>query len=129
MHGVNKNVKKGANVDAQDSAGNAALHFAAKRGGPQLVDFLLSKGASVDAQNLQGDTPLHLACVASASKISGGQCVKLLLDAGANRDLENKNGKKPFAVVEDLCKNYTLNEAQKTTLKVVNKRLITTKST
>jgi ankyrin repeat protein len=65
-------------VNAVDAAGNTALHWAAYRNHPQLVEFLLSMGANPNVENnTDGQTPLHWACV------SGNVlCAKTLLNEG-----------------------------------------------
>jgi ankyrin repeat protein len=51
---------QGVGVNATDPNGNTALHWAAYKRHPHIVDYLLSKGASVTIRNKQtGQTPLH----------------------------------------------------------------------
>uniref|UniRef100_A0A7S0X3F6 Uncharacterized protein n=1 Tax=Mantoniella antarctica TaxID=81844 RepID=A0A7S0X3F6_9CHLO len=51
----------GANVNATDSDGWTALHFAAGDGTPALVALLLSKGLKADVQDKDGVTPVDMA--------------------------------------------------------------------
>ncbi len=106
-----------ADVNAPDSAGNTALHFAALNHDLAAVTALLAAGATVDARNAAQATPLiygaaqpeivrqllargadvravstlkttPLAVAASAP--NGFEAVKLLLDAGGGRGANDK---------------------------------------
>jgi len=44
-------------------SGNTALHMAAFRGEPTIVQELLAAGSDVAAANNRGDTPLHFAAI------------------------------------------------------------------
>lgn len=48
-------------VDAQDARGNTALHYAAEKGHPEIVQWLLSQNAKPDIANHQNVTPLQSA--------------------------------------------------------------------
>jgi hypothetical protein len=52
-------VDAGANVNAEDNAGNTPLHFCKLSG---IAEILLQNGANVNAQNDAKNTPLHIAC-------------------------------------------------------------------
>ena len=52
---------RGADVNAANDQGNTALHGAAQRGTPKVVEFLVARGARLDAKNKQGQTPLDFA--------------------------------------------------------------------
>jgi ankyrin repeat protein len=49
---------RGADVNAANVQGDTALHGAAQRGSPSLVDFLVARGATLNLKNKQGRTPL-----------------------------------------------------------------------
>ena len=53
-------VQQGANVNAKNSRGYTALHFACKREKRELIEFLVGQGADVNAKTLDGKTPLHV---------------------------------------------------------------------
>jgi ankyrin repeat protein len=50
-------------INTMDKKGWTALHYAARYGCFEAVDFLLRKGANVNARTDQGTTPLSLAIV------------------------------------------------------------------
>ena len=54
----------GGDVNAVDSKGDTAMHGAAYKQFPSVVDFLVEQGASIDVwntKNIQGWTPLRIA--------------------------------------------------------------------
>lgn len=53
----------GAAVDSTDAHGCTALHFAADRGHPDIVQLLLSRGACVNHADSEGQTALHYAAL------------------------------------------------------------------
>lgn len=54
-------VSAGANVNAQDFAGYAPLHHAAKEGHKDIVIWLLANGANPNLTNIKGRTPSRIA--------------------------------------------------------------------
>lgn len=71
--------------------GFTALHWAAKNGKYELVDFLLGLGVDVGPQSNGGYTPLHLAAMCNHHTV-----ILLLVDNyGANVDARDHSGKKP----------------------------------
>ena len=80
----------GAPVDAADSNGRQALHFAAQEGRVEVARLLLDRGADVHALATWGDTvnmtPLHFAAAGSAEAEAVVAVVRALLDAGASID-------------------------------------------
>jgi ankyrin repeat protein len=57
-------VELGASVQATDTFGNTALHYAAYHRLSTVVQFLVDKGAPLEAQNKFGETPLWLSQLA-----------------------------------------------------------------
>jgi len=53
--------EQGADVNLRDSWGFTALHYAAVRGGNDLIEYLVSKGADVTATSLLGQSPVDMA--------------------------------------------------------------------
>ena len=73
-------LRQGADVNAAQSDGMTALHWAATRGDAVLTKMLVAAGARVDAFTRNGNyTPLHL-----AAKSGRGAALKVLLAAGAD---------------------------------------------
>lgn len=58
-------MKCGADIDATDSDGWTALHYACKAGNPEPVVTLLKNGASVDIFSNHGHYPLHVAAISN----------------------------------------------------------------
>ena len=65
-------------INAKDTEGRTALHYAAKHGHPEAVRILLDAGAEVDIEAKKYKRPLHYAVEGS-----NAGAIKLLLDAGA----------------------------------------------
>ncbi len=73
-------LKQGADVNAAQTDGMTALHWAASRGDAELAAMLLAAGARVDVLTRNGNyTPLHLAARSGRAPV-----VKALLGAGAD---------------------------------------------
>jgi ankyrin repeat protein len=53
--------EQGYDVNLRDSWGYTPLHYAAVRGGNDLIEYLVSKGADVAATTLLGQTPIDMA--------------------------------------------------------------------
>ncbi|MEO8593516.1 MAG: ankyrin repeat domain-containing protein [Candidatus Solibacter sp.] len=70
-------VKLGADVNAQNPAGDTALHTAAAQAQPAVVKFLVESGARVDVKNQRGQTPLQ-------SAMEGNRRVRQNDDTGAD---------------------------------------------
>jgi ankyrin repeat protein len=54
-------VQAGADVNAVNDLGFAAMHYAAQTGRNRIVEFLAANGAKLDVKNKAGKTPLDLA--------------------------------------------------------------------
>eukprot|EP00658_Telonema_sp_P-2_P079903 TRINITY_DN7853_c0_g1_i3.p1 TRINITY_DN7853_c0_g1~~TRINITY_DN7853_c0_g1_i3.p1 ORF type:complete len:144 (+),score=44.46 TRINITY_DN7853_c0_g1_i3:118-549(+) len=74
-------------VDAKDSSGWTALHYAADKGSVDIANLLLDEGSNVNAKDEAKRTPLHLAA-------NGGDAamVALLVKRGAARHFLNVAG-------------------------------------
>jgi ankyrin repeat protein len=73
-------LKQGADVNAAQGDGMSALHWAARKGDPQLMAVLLQAGAAVAATTrIDRATPLHMAAAAGHAA-----AIAALLKAGAD---------------------------------------------
>jgi len=91
MHGdaatLQRLLAEQADVNAPQTDGATALHWAVHRGDAELVRALLAAGADVAAVNTSGVAPLLLAAETGNAEIIG-----LLLDAGAALETTLRNG-------------------------------------
>ena len=85
--GVRAQVAGGANVNATDSDGTTALHWAAYVGNLSMAEALVTAGADVNTANAYGVQPISLACDSGNADL-----VKLLLDAGADANAVRDGG-------------------------------------
>jgi ankyrin repeat protein len=82
------------NVNAPDSDGTTALHWAVQKDDADLVDRLIKAGANVNAKNDYGSTPM------SEAAINGDVAViDRLLKAGANVESPNADGQTALMVI------------------------------
>ena len=84
---------EGADIKAQDSAGNTPLHWAATQGDVEIVNALLQGGANPNALNEHGSLPLHKA---AASSHSNSEVVDVLCGGTANIDAIDSAGHTPL---------------------------------
>jgi len=73
------------------STGRTALHLAAEKNRPDLIEYLVKAGVSVTAQDDDGDTPLHAAVEAGAT-----EAVQKLLALKADPILRNNQIETPL---------------------------------
>jgi len=72
-------LERKADVNAPQTGGTTALHWAVYRGDLEIADLLMRAGANVNAANREGDTPL-----AMAATFGNAPMIDRLLKAGAN---------------------------------------------
>jgi len=58
---VRLHIDRGADLNERSSAGDTALHYAARYGHKEVAELLIAKGADVNARNKNNDTPAHIA--------------------------------------------------------------------
>ncbi|XP_017880409.1 ankyrin repeat domain-containing protein 39-like [Ceratina calcarata] len=81
-------LRKGVSVNAEDSAGYTALHYAARNGHYEICKILLENNAQANAQTRCGQAAaLHRAAVQNHPDV-----VELLLKYGANPNLKDADG-------------------------------------
>ena len=85
----------GEPVDATDSGGDTALHYAAGKGRLEAVQYLLQRGASVDVPDNYKRTALHF-----AAELGHAAVARELALHGANPRLTNWNGITPLQRAE-----------------------------
>ncbi|MBF0545588.1 MAG: ankyrin repeat domain-containing protein [Candidatus Riflebacteria bacterium] len=85
---VEKLLKAGADVKAQDSEGSSALHLASTS---KIAELLMSYGADPNLKDKKGRTPLHKAVENSAIDIC-----KLLLFGQSDPNIQDSNGNTPL---------------------------------
>ena len=94
-------IEAGADPDAVDNSGVAALHRAVRTRGSSAVSALLEAGADPGRRNGSGSTPLHLAVQSTGKGGSGSNAavseqrliIGLLLDHGARTTDVDGRGK------------------------------------
>jgi ankyrin repeat protein len=84
-------LEKGADTDAQDSAGNTALMGVSFKGYTPIAVQLLEAGADVNLRNSNGAPALTFAATFGHLRIA-----ELLLQHGADSTLADARGKTPF---------------------------------
>lgn len=99
-------LREGADVNARDSKGEVALHFAAREHHPGIVRALLDAGATVDSQDNEGNTPLGNAVYESRGR---GDVIQLLVARGAAKDLKNNHGVSPIELAKMIA-NYDVKQ-------------------
>ena len=75
-------------LEARDSAGRTALHWACHAGSGDVVRLLLDSGADIEARDAEGSTPLMHAISAEKEPV-----VRLLLERRARADSRSKTGR------------------------------------
>ena len=78
-------LSRGADVNAKDSTGRTALHWATLRDRTEVATMLVAAGADVNAKTPTGDTALHMA--ASQGRL---EIAQLLIGKGADVSPRNQ---------------------------------------
>ncbi|MDR0288701.1 MAG: ankyrin repeat domain-containing protein [Rickettsiales bacterium] len=85
-----------ADINAKDSQGRTALHYAACFNDTNMAELLLDARADINTKDDQGRTALHYAAC-----FNNTDMVELLLDAGAKTNIKDNNGKKPLSLAKN----------------------------
>ena len=88
---IERLLKNGADVNAQQADGATALQWAAYRGDAKLVERLLKAGAKTDLANHNGATPLWLAATHGDAVV-----IQALLKGGADANEQLPLGRRPL---------------------------------
>jgi serine/threonine-protein phosphatase 6 regulatory ankyrin repeat subunit C len=83
--------KKISFSEQRDAAGLSAMHIAALRWTPVIMNSLLDAGAEINVRTPEGDTPLH-----TAARNGRLESAKMLLTRGADVMLANNAGASPL---------------------------------
>ncbi|KAI5778825.1 hypothetical protein EDC01DRAFT_634306 [Geopyxis carbonaria] len=78
---------RGANIEAKDRLGRAAIHIASLNSGEGIVRMLLDRGADIETEDEDGQTLLHWASYNTHERVA-----RMLLDRGANIEAKDKLG-------------------------------------
>ena len=85
-----QSVQGGALINATDRFGHSPMHYAAYKGNPRIVDYLLNNGGDPNIRGRHDSTPLH-----SAAWGRNIQVLELLLEDGADVDARTDEGETP----------------------------------
>jgi len=88
-------ISKSIDINAQNTHGEAPIHFACMTSNIHTVAFLLERGANCNLQTNLGETPLHYAIRAGCIKI-----VRILMENGADPTIKAEDGSTPVDVAE-----------------------------
>lgn len=97
LGGVRFFVKRGVDVNCQDSSGMTPLHWASQKGGADVVEFLLENGANIAIEDSDGNAALHHAAMFGEVAIT-----RMLIKAGSDIAKKNIFDKSP----SDLAKEF-----------------------
>lgn len=102
-------------INAVDTNGNTALHFASYRSHDSVVAVLLNKGADINAQDNNGMTPLHWVRKPSiflgspnfqAVRENNFECARYLIQNGAVIGMLNDKDKTVYDIAKNLRKKF-----------------------
>ena len=91
LAGVKKILDSGQDINVRDGVGQTALHIAAYKGTPEIVDLLIDSGANIDAEDNRGGKPIHWAAIKGSI-----DNVEVLIKRGAKLNVRDKNGDTPL---------------------------------
>lgn len=100
---VEKLIKAGANVNAQNNCKQTPLHLAVLRRNWKVIDTLIAYNSNVNIQELKGNTALHFAIDMLWSRRDIQQqmrlwTIKKLLHCGADPNVSNVRGETPLMI-------------------------------
>ncbi|GBL79808.1 Putative ankyrin repeat protein RF_0381 [Araneus ventricosus] len=101
---VEKLIKAGADVNAQNNCKQTPLHLAVLRHNLKVIDTLIAYDADINITELKGNTALHFAIDLLWSRRRQNQqetrswIVKKLLNCGADPNISNANGETPLMI-------------------------------
>lgn len=85
VNAVRSRIEAADNVNATDSYGQTALHWASKEESVEIVNLLIQAGANLNAKDEDGETPLQ------AAKLKGRHAiVDVLTQAATERNRAKK---------------------------------------
>ena len=91
-------ISEGADVNARDKKGYAALHFSVQENKSDCVNLLLKSKADPNIQDENGNTPAAVAVLNWKAGENFGN-LKALIDAGADLKLKNKAGNSVYSII------------------------------
>ena len=91
LAGVQRELNKGADVNARGFLGSTPLHNAARWGHKKVAELLISRGAEVNAKDEDGWTPLHQAAHGGHKEVA-----EMLIAKDADVNARKKNGYTPL---------------------------------
>jgi ankyrin repeat protein len=94
-------IDNGANVQATNTCGRTAVHFASSS---DIINVLVKNGANVNAVSKDGDTPLHEAF--TVGRINS--TIRALISNGADINKSNKLGRTPLHLALKFPNDTTL---------------------
>jgi len=87
-------IHSGVDVDARDTTGTTALHWAVYNNAGDVIDALLAAGADPNVANRYGSTPMAEAALAGDVAV-----IRALLEAGASVESANAEGQTALMIV------------------------------
>ena len=97
-------ISKGANINAKDTIGDYAIHYASKGGHLPIVQYFIEQqNVDIDIKGSNEMTPLHLACLRGHLQI-----VQYLISKGANIEAKDQFGVNPLCMYKKLFFNCSI---------------------
>ena len=98
---VKELILQGVDVDTLDEFENPIIFWAAVRGYPKLVRFLIEAGANIDFRDGDDRTLLHHVAAISfiAPSLNQNKVAEILIEAGANINAQAKVGTRPHNII------------------------------